>query len=99
MTEEEAAKMLGKTTRTLGNWRSQGLGPRYLKIGKNVEYDPADIEEWRQSQRREPISAAERRAAKDKAVTSNGNGHRAGARGAGGSPAGRQAASRRRQAE
>ncbi len=32
--------------RTLANWRSAGLGPRYFKAGGAVLYPVAMVEEW-----------------------------------------------------
>jgi len=31
---------------TLRNWRSQGKGPRFFKIGRKVIYRPEDIERF-----------------------------------------------------
>lgn len=33
LTPAELAVMLGKSPRTLANWRSNGRGPKYLKLG------------------------------------------------------------------
>ncbi|MDO4429194.1 MAG: helix-turn-helix domain-containing protein [Atopobiaceae bacterium] len=44
-----AARILGISPRTLSNWRVQGRGPRYVKVGSNrspVLYRISDIEEW-----------------------------------------------------
>lgn len=49
-----AAPRIGVAPGTLENWRSLGIGPRFIKTaGKKgrVLYDPADIEAWK-SQRR-----------------------------------------------
>lgn len=32
--------------RTLANWRSMRTGPKFLKIGKAVLYDEADLDAW-----------------------------------------------------
>lgn len=34
------------SVRTLSNWRSARRGPRYVKIGKTVLYDEADLDAW-----------------------------------------------------
>lgn len=34
------------TSSTLANWRSLGIGPAYLKIGKAVLYPRAAVEAW-----------------------------------------------------
>ena len=33
---------------TLSNWRSQGVGPRYTKIGRRVVYPMAEVERFEQ---------------------------------------------------
>lgn len=37
-TPEEMAELLRVTTRTLGRWRDQRIGPPYVKIGRKVRY-------------------------------------------------------------
>ena len=32
--------------RTLANWRSQGNGPNFVKIGGAIAYRLSDVEEW-----------------------------------------------------
>jgi predicted DNA-binding transcriptional regulator AlpA len=32
--------------KTLRNWRTQGKGPRFYKLGRSVRYDLRDVEEW-----------------------------------------------------
>ena len=34
------------SVRTLANWRSARRGPRYVKIGKTVLYDEAELDAW-----------------------------------------------------
>jgi hypothetical protein len=44
------AKRSGKIApRTLANWRSRGLGPKFAKIGGRVLYRLADVEAWEDS--------------------------------------------------
>jgi len=43
---EQVARILGVTYQTLANWRSKGMGPRYVKIGGQVRYRPFAIEEY-----------------------------------------------------
>lgn len=43
---DEVAALLGVAPETLRAWRSQGRGPRYLKIGKDARYRPCDILDW-----------------------------------------------------
>ncbi len=41
--EREAAGILSVEIATLRRWRWAGKGPRFLKIGGAVRYDPADL--------------------------------------------------------
>ena len=34
------------SVRTINNWRSLRIGPKFVKIGKAVLYDEADLDEW-----------------------------------------------------
>jgi predicted DNA-binding transcriptional regulator AlpA len=51
LTADDVATQLGVPASTLANWRYQGLGPRYLRIGRHVRYDPVDVDVWIESQR------------------------------------------------
>lgn len=47
---------------TLENWRTQGVGPKFIKTsGKRgrVLYDPSDIEAWKAANRFQSTSEAE----------------------------------------
>lgn len=47
VTTAEAARMVGRTRKTLNNWRYKGKGPRWTRTGDNsVVYKVSDIEEW-----------------------------------------------------
>mgnify|MGYP006451159287 CR=1 FL=1 len=51
---EDAAKYLTDqnvpvTVRTLDRWRSDGVGPPYVKVGKRVAYRRASIDAWLRS--------------------------------------------------
>lgn len=56
LTPAELAAMLGMSVRTLANWRSNGKGPPYLKIGveppeghqdrRKVRYQRAVAKRW-----------------------------------------------------
>jgi predicted DNA-binding transcriptional regulator AlpA len=41
--QEEAAKLLGVSTRSLERWRLTGDGPRFRKFGRRVVYARSDI--------------------------------------------------------
>lgn len=43
---KEAAFALGVSAKTLANWRSNGFGPAYIKIGNRVYYPISDLKEW-----------------------------------------------------
>jgi predicted DNA-binding transcriptional regulator AlpA len=32
--------------KTLAEWRSRGIGPKYLKIGRHVRYRWSDVLDW-----------------------------------------------------
>ena len=46
MKTKEAASFLSFSVDTLNNWRSQGRGPVYKKIGASVRYRLSDLEVW-----------------------------------------------------
>jgi predicted DNA-binding transcriptional regulator AlpA len=51
LTTEQLAELIpGVTLRQLANWRSEGRGPRYRKLGKSILYDLHEVEEWIESQ-------------------------------------------------
>ena len=50
-----AAEYLGLHPRTLDNWRSQGRGPRYIRIsGRRIVYRTRDLDEYLQMRTVEP---------------------------------------------
>lgn len=51
LTTEEAAPLIGVEPKTAHNWRSIGCGPRHIRVGRLVRYDPADIEAWKAARR------------------------------------------------
>lgn len=55
ITQEQAAAIVGVKPATLGMWRHQGRGPRYLKIGRSAFYRPSDIEAWLDEQAVVPV--------------------------------------------
>jgi hypothetical protein len=54
-----AAPRAGVSPGTLENWRVQGVGPKFIKAGKRVFYDPADIEAWKACHRFQSTSEAQ----------------------------------------
>ncbi len=61
--ESEAARILNVEIATLRRWRWAGKGPRFLKIGGAVRYDPADLEAFIESCRRSSTSDPGQKAA------------------------------------
>jgi DNA-binding transcriptional MerR regulator len=56
-----AAPRIGVTAGTLENWRTKGVGPRFIKtagVRGKVLYDPADIEVWKEANRFQSTSEA-----------------------------------------
>lgn len=43
-TPVDVAEYLGVPVRTLSQWRHQGKGPRFVRVGKHVRYRWADVE-------------------------------------------------------
>lgn len=58
-----AAPRIGVSPGTLENWRTRGVGPKFIKTGTGrrgkVLYDPADIEAWKEANRFQSTSEAE----------------------------------------
>ncbi len=52
----EAAEYCGSSASTFEKLRLYGGGPRYVKIGRRVVYDPADLDQWLASNRRTSTS-------------------------------------------
>lgn len=42
----DAAKRLGVAPRTLENWRGDGKGPKFRKLGRRVVYADSDLEAY-----------------------------------------------------
>ena len=50
LTIGEVAARIHQKPATLAKWRTQGIGPRYLKVsGRCVLYPSADLDDWLQS--------------------------------------------------
>ena len=50
MSPEEFGREFGVSVRTLGDWRSQKRGPRYLKVGRNIFYPKKYVDRWLKAQ-------------------------------------------------
>lgn len=42
----QVAEVLGIPEKTLAEWRSRGIGPGYLKVGRYVRYRWSAVNEW-----------------------------------------------------
>lgn len=58
LSERDAASFLGITQRTLQSWRLDRRGPAYIKLGRRIAYDSADLERFLADNRVEPERAA-----------------------------------------
>lgn len=51
-----AADYLGSSASTLNKLRCYGGGPKFIKIGKKVVYDQADLDAWMAARKRASTS-------------------------------------------
>ncbi len=56
--EREVAARLGLALSTIRGLRMTGDGPPFIKIGGSVRYDPDDLQEYLQRQKRKSTSEA-----------------------------------------
>jgi excisionase family DNA binding protein len=61
LTAEEVANLTSLSTETLAQWRSQRRGIPYLKIGRAVRYDLADVQAYLEGCRVSVSAPRERR--------------------------------------
>ena len=61
LTPEQVATITGLSIETLAQWRSQKRGIPYLKIGRAVRYDPADVQKYLEGCRVSVFGPQERR--------------------------------------
>lgn len=47
--EDEAARILNQSKRTLQAWRRSGQGPQFIKQGRSVRYPLAALEEYQRA--------------------------------------------------
>jgi hypothetical protein len=50
-----ASQITGVAVGTLNNWRSQGRGPAFVRLGKAIRYRTSDLREYLDQHRVEPI--------------------------------------------
>ena len=46
ITTVELAAFLSLPVKTLRQWRYLGVGPRALKVGRHLRYQPAEVRRW-----------------------------------------------------
>ena len=54
---DPALKILG-SPQTLANWRCEGRGPAFIKLGGRVAYRGDDLNRWIEGQRVDPAATA-----------------------------------------
>ena len=47
---EQAAAYLSVKLQTLANWRSEGRGPKFVRVGKLIRYRLGALDAWIESQ-------------------------------------------------
>ena len=50
LTPEQVAQRLQVDVQLLNKWRSVRKGPKFVKIGHRVRYDPVELQNWIESQ-------------------------------------------------
>jgi predicted DNA-binding transcriptional regulator AlpA len=53
---QQASRVFGLAPATLATMRVRGEGPKYVKPGRSVFYDPADLREWIEANKRRSTS-------------------------------------------
>ena len=56
MSTAEVAEVLRVRPESIRRMRWDGSGPRYIRRGKRALYDPADVREWLEGQKRASTS-------------------------------------------
>ena len=44
--EDQAARNLKVKKQTMGAWRTRGVGPSYVRVGKLIKYRPSDLKAY-----------------------------------------------------
>lgn len=58
MTPRELSAYLGVPSATLANWRYQGYGPPFVKVGRQVRYRIDDLDRWLRANGSDDLSTA-----------------------------------------
>ena len=59
--ERQAAGVLGVAPKTLANWRSQGKGPKFCRLGRAIGYRQEDLDAFIEKSMADPSGALDRR--------------------------------------
>lgn len=59
LTETETAERLNIAVATLRRWRWEGHPPPFVKLGRTVRYDPAEVEHYIESGRHSSTAECE----------------------------------------
>ena len=46
MTEDQLAKEIDRSVRTIARWRAIGEGPRYVRLGRQIFYRKTSVAAW-----------------------------------------------------
>jgi hypothetical protein len=57
ITTDELAAFLSLPVKTLRDWRYTGVGPRALRVGRHLRYEPAEVRRWLEDDCRSKRSA------------------------------------------
>ena len=55
LSTNEAAEFVQNSARTFSRWRSQGVGPSYVRVGGKIRYQQSDLKEWVTRHRVHPV--------------------------------------------
>ncbi|MEM4406875.1 MAG: helix-turn-helix domain-containing protein [Candidatus Methanomethylicaceae archaeon] len=55
ITEKELSEIISIAPQTLRNWRHQGYGPPYIKVGRRVLYKLSDVIRFMDENKRVPV--------------------------------------------
>lgn len=58
--ERQAASFLGVAPKTLANWRSQGKGPKFCRLGRAIGYRQEDLDAFIEKSLSDPGAPTER---------------------------------------
>lgn len=49
--EEMIERYPGTNRQTWAQYRYRGVGPAYIKVGRNIYYPPEDVQKWEESRK------------------------------------------------